>query len=247
MKIDDILKKNTTPLCVPAYAPGRHHFYNREYLNVVYETDPEALREVVPEPLEIEGNTVRFEFIMMPDSTGLGNYTESGQAISVSFNGEKGDYLSAMYVSSVGAISSGRETSAYPKKAGHSSLTVDGDTLVGTLDYGSLRIATATMGYKWQRLSEAEAVGVISRPTFMLKIQHGLQGELEKCLLTRMPPLRDLVVKWAWTGPARLQLFEHALAPVADLPVKRIVAASHILTDLNLEPVTPVFDYLQRK
>ncbi|MFJ5677866.1 hypothetical protein [Streptomyces sp. NPDC093097] len=28
----------------------------------------------------------------------------------------------------------------------------------------------------------------------------------------------DLTVKGAWAGPARLQLFAHALAPLADLP-----------------------------
>ena len=29
-------------------------------------------------------------------------------------------------------------------------------------------------------------------------------------------PRTDISVKEAWTGPARLQLFEHALAPMAE-------------------------------
>ncbi|MDP4086670.1 MAG: acetoacetate decarboxylase family protein, partial [Bacillota bacterium] len=48
----------------------------------------------------------------------------------------------------------------------------------------------------------------------------------------------------AWTGPARLQLFEHVLAPMADLPVREIVHASHILTDLILAAPSVVYDYL---
>ena len=49
----------------------------------------------------------------------------------------------------------------------------------------------------------------------------------------------------AWTGPARLQLFQHMLAPLADLPVLEIVSAGHILTDLTLNRVEPVHDYLK--
>jgi crotonobetainyl-CoA:carnitine CoA-transferase CaiB-like acyl-CoA transferase len=37
---------------------------------------------------------------------------------------------------------------------------------------------------------------------------------------------------------------ENALAPLADLPVREIVAASHILTDLTLASPTVVHDYL---
>jgi acetoacetate decarboxylase len=48
----------------------------------------------------------------------------------------------------------------------------------------------------------------------------------------------------AWTGPARLQLFEHALAPVADLPILEIVGAKHLLCDLTLDVGEVVFDYL---
>ncbi|MCF8608376.1 acetoacetate decarboxylase family protein [Gordonia sp. HY442] len=56
--------------------------------------------------------------------------------------------------------------------------------------------------------------------------------------------ITDVTVKEAWTGPARLQLLEHVMAPMADLPVLEVVSASHIVTDLTLAPVPPVFDYL---
>ena len=57
-------------------------------------------------------------------------------------------------------------------------------------------------------------------------------------------PRTDISVKEAWTGPARLQPFEHALAPMAGLPVREVVAASHIRVDLILAPFAPGFDYL---
>lgn len=47
-------------MTAPAYPPGRYRFVDREYMNIVYRTDPDALREVVPEPLEIDEPLVRF-------------------------------------------------------------------------------------------------------------------------------------------------------------------------------------------
>ena len=57
-------------------------------------------------------------------------------------------------------------------------------------------------------------------------------------------PRIDISVQEAWTGPARLPLFEHALAPMAGLPVREVVAAGHIRVDLILAAFAPVFDYL---
>ena len=239
----EVVKCFTTPLTGPAYTKDINRFNNREYLNIVYRTDLAALKQVVPEPLEIIEPLVRFEVMRMPDATGLGSYTESGQVIPVWFNGEAGDYLHAMYVDNFPAIAKGREFSAYPKLLGKPSLYVDSDTLVGTLDFGSLRVATATMGYKYYPVDKTEAFNEISRPTFMIKIMPGYNGEPRICELVRTQTT-DITIHGAWTGPARLQLFAHALAPLADLPVLEVVSAAHILTDLTLAPLTMVYDYL---
>jgi acetoacetate decarboxylase len=68
------------PLTSPAYPVGSYRFCNREYLIIAYGTDPKKLRELVPEPLQIEGDVVKFEFIRMPDSTGFGDYTEADRS-----------------------------------------------------------------------------------------------------------------------------------------------------------------------
>src|SRR3954453_2821225 len=84
------------PLTSPAYPPGPYRFVNREYLIVTYRTDPARLRAGVPEPLEPNGDLVKYEFIRMPDSTGFGDYTESGQIIPVSYRGREGSYSHCM-------------------------------------------------------------------------------------------------------------------------------------------------------
>ena len=244
MKESDVLQAVTTPLTSPAFAPTVPRFTDREYLNIVYRTDPEALRAVVPEPLEIDEPLVRFEIMRMNDVSAYGPYTEAGQAIAVSFDGEHGEYLHAMYLDSFAATASGREVSAFPKVMGSPSLFPDSGALVGTLDHGTQRVATATMGYKHHPMDLDAARAEITVPTFMLKKIPHYDGSPRVAELVRTA-ISDVVVKQAWTGPARLQLFAHVLAPLADLPVLEIVSASHVLTDLTLAPVTPVYDYLK--
>ena len=91
MKLADVRANAfAMPLNNPAYPRGPYKFYDREYVVISYRTDPDVLRAVVPEPLEVVGDTVNYEFIRMPDSTGFGDYTETGQVIPVRFRGADG-------------------------------------------------------------------------------------------------------------------------------------------------------------
>jgi acetoacetate decarboxylase len=56
----------------------------------------------------------------------------------------------------------------------------------------------------------------------------------------------EITVKGAWEGPAALELFQHALAPVASLPVRQVISGVHIQSDLTLGLGTVVHDYLAK-
>jgi acetoacetate decarboxylase len=247
MKIADVKAKAfAMPLTSPSFPPGPYRFVNREFLIITYRTDMDALKAVVPEPLEITDPIVKYEFIRMPDSTGFGDYTESGQVIPVSFNGQKGGFVHSMYLNDDAPIAGGRELWGFPKKLADPSLRVEKDTLVGTLDYGSLRVANATMGYKHKALDPVAVKASLEAPGFLLKIIPHVDGTPRICELVRYY-LEDVTVKGAWTGPAGLELFDHALAPVAELPVREVISATHILTDLTLGLGEVVYDYLNPK
>ena len=231
------------PLENPSFPPGPYRFVNREFLIVTYRTDPAALAELVPEPLEIVEPIVKYEFIRMPDSTGFGDYTESGQVIPVRFQGRKGGYVHAMFLDDDPPIAGGRELWGFPKKLASPSLRVEHDTLVGTLDYGPVRIATGTMGYKHRPVDRDAVLAALAEPGFLLKIVPHVDGTPRICELVRYH-LRDIVFKGAWSGPAALALHPHALAPVADLPVLEVLSALHLICDLTLEPGEVVHDYL---
>lgn len=233
------------PLASPSYPRGPYRFVNREFLVISYRTDAQALAALVPEPLVPTGDVIRFEFIRMPDSTGFGDYTESGQVVPVAFEGRTGVYVHSMYLDDDAPIAGGREIWGFPKKLGKPRLRVDKDTLLGTLNYGRVRVAVGTMGYKHRAADHDAVLRSLSQPNWLLKIMPDVDCSPRVCELVEYR-LEDVVLKGAWEGPAALQLFEHALAPVAALPVRQVLGGLHLTTDLTLGLGRMAHDYLRR-
>src|SRR5260370_6578251 len=104
------------PFASTSFPPGPYRFFNREYFVITYRTDMDALAAVVPEPLEVTEPLVKYEFIRMPDSTGFGDYTETGQVIPVRYKGEPGGYVLSMYLDDEGPNAGGRALLGFPQK-----------------------------------------------------------------------------------------------------------------------------------
>ena len=232
------------PISSPAYPKFPFRFVNRETIIITYRTDPKALASFVPAPLLPAEPIVKYEFISMPDSSGLGSYTETGQVVPVTFNGESGGFTHAMYLDNEAGIASGRELLGFPKVLAQPKLEIRNDALVGTLDYNGVRVATATMAYKYEPLDLAAVKKTLAAPGFLLKILPHVDGSARVCELVKYY-VTDITVKGAWTGPASLELHPHCLAPVAKLPVLEVLSAIHILTDLTIAGAEVVHDYLR--
>jgi acetoacetate decarboxylase len=244
MKIDDIRGgASAMPLNNPAYPKGPYRFYDREYVIITYRTDPELLRAVVPEPLEVIGDTVKYEFIRMADSTGFGDYTESGQAIPVAYKGERGTFVHSMYLDDEAPIAGGREIWGFPKKLATPKIRIEKDVLVATVHYGSVLCAVGTMGYKHRILPPEPVKRALDEPNFLIKIVPHVDNSVRICELVRYH-MQDVVLKGAWAGPAALQLFDHVICDVARLPVREVLGATHFVADLTLGLGEVVFDYL---
>ena len=245
---EDDVRKNAfaMPMHNPAYPPGPYRFVDREYLIITYRTDPKLLEALIPAPLKLAEPVVKYEFINMPDSTGFGHYCESGQVIPVTLDGVAGGYVHSMYLNDHPPIAAGRELWGFPKKLGDPELRVHKDTLMGTLDYSDFRVATGTMGFKHKALDPSAVAKSMATPSFLLKIIPHVDGSARICELVQYS-LSDITVKGAWSGPGALDLRDHALAPVADLPVLEVISTVHIIADLTLPLGTVAFDYLARR
>jgi acetoacetate decarboxylase len=150
-----------------------------------------------------------------------------------------------MFLNDEGPIAGGRELWGFPKKLAEPTLRTEVDTLLGTLDYGPVRVATGTMGYKHSEANLAHVKASLEAPNFLLKIIPHVDGSPRICELVEYH-LEHVLLKGAWTGPAALSLTPHALAPVAELPVLEVVSAIHIVADLTLGLGKVVHDYLRQ-
>jgi acetoacetate decarboxylase len=108
---------------------------------------------------------------------------------------------------------------------------------------GPVRIATGTMGFKHRAIDRAEVQRALEKPNYLLKIPD-VDGLPRICELVDYR-LEDIAMKGAWTGPASLDLSPHALAPVAELPVREVISATHIIADLTLGLGKVIYNYLK--
>lgn len=255
MKADDVLKLNSMPIIGGSYPRGPYRFFNREYLIITYETDAELLKSLIPEPLVPENNTVSYEFMNMPDSSGFGSYAESGVVIPCLLGQEKVNFTLMMFLNDEPPITGGREIWGFPKKWGTPNLSVVKDTLTGTLHYDDHLVAMGTMRYKHHNMlcdadhkhaqnmqSVAERLG---KKQVNLKLIPDVDGTPAIAQLVSYRMI-DATIKFAYTGDARLHLVPHVNAPVADLPVRKIVGAAHFKADITLPYGQVEHDYLKK-
>ena len=195
---------------------------------ITYRTDPDKLRELVPEPLEIDEPLVKFEFIRMPDSTGFGDYTESGQVIPVSFQGRKGGYTHCMFLNDRAADRGRPRALGLSQEARRARRCASRSTRWSAR---STTVRSASPRRPWatstRRPTSTRSQASLAAPNFLLKIIPHVDGTPRICELVEYY-LEDVTLKGAWTGPAALSLIPHALAPVAELPVLEVVSAVHI-------------------
>jgi len=234
-----------SPLGGHTYPRPPFRFKNREFLIITYRTDPEALRRVVPAPLVPREPVVKYEFIKMPDSSGLGDYMETGQVIPVMLDGRPGNYTHRMFLDNAPAVFSGRELFGFPKVFGKPKLKVRSDTLVGTLDISGVRVATATMGFKHHPVPVEPIEKSLSQPSYLVKIIPNADGsnrvlELVNC------KIGNVSVKEAWSGPSSLELHPHWLSDMNQLPILEILDTVHLVADLTIESAETVHNYLDQ-
>src|ERR1700744_4515265 len=246
MRAEDILNLPSMPLASPTYPKGPYRFVDREYMVITYETDPEVIRHQLPEPLEpLDKPLVSYEWINMPDSSGFGSYTESGTVIPCKFQGEDVNFVSQMYLDDDPPIAGGREIWGFPMKFVNPKHDIVKDTLTGTLEYAGQQVALGTMGYKHESMAGngLATQAKLGKTQVNLKLIPSIDGTPAICQLVALN-LTEITVKGSWRGPGRLHLVPHVNAPVADLPVRRVIEAHHFIADLTLPYGRVLYDYL---
>ena len=149
---DDIIKPGfSTPLDAPMIPGFPFTFRDMRILTLVYRTDIDAIRGLLPEPLVPTGDEVMIHFYQMNDTSWLGPYNEVNVMVGAELAGQAtGAYSPYLFLSSDVGVAHGREVHGQPKKLAEPRLEFRGDLIVGTLERNGIEVVTGTMPYKQQ-------------------------------------------------------------------------------------------------
>ncbi len=241
----DVLALSSMPLQSPTFPFGPFRFFNRQYLIIAYQTDPAAIRQALPEPLEPDGDEVSVQWLDLPDGEGFGAYSAAAQVIPCRFKGLACNFISQMYVNNTSPLAGGREIWGYPMKHGVAKLSTASDTLTGTLEYAGITTAIGTMTYKHKAMPQTQdrEQRLLGKTQVTLKIIPGVDGKPEIAQLIGIN-FSDVQVVGAWTGEARLELHPSVNCTVSDLPVHRVTSGLQMVTNMTLPYGQLLHDYL---
>ena len=111
------------------------NFPNAEMLWGIFKTDPEIVREILPQPLKPSLEARGIAFVARYPETNFGcGYNEGALLLNCEFKGERGVYCLSMPVDDDMAMIAGREYYGYPKKIADAiTLESDGTSAIGSV------------------------------------------------------------------------------------------------------------------
>jgi len=242
----------STPLDAPLYPRYPIPFRDIEFLTLQYRTDPEAIRRLVPEPLEPTGDTVLLHVARMGDVPGLGAEIHEcnvmvGVRLDTAGGSISGSYSPYFFLDSDRAIAQGREVQGQPKRAAIVDLQVRGDLVVGTVVANGIEVLMGTLPYKQQPASLDELRSRVDMVTNInLKIVPNMDGTIAlKQLVAR--DLQNVRVLECWSGPGTVELRPNAAVPLYRLPVLEFLDGYHWRAEFELVGGRVLHDYLENE
>jgi acetoacetate decarboxylase len=99
------------------------------------------------------------------------------------------------------------------------------------------------MAYKYKKMNEQDVLQSLTKTNILLKIIPDVDYKTKIAQLVKYN-LCDVNLKFAYEGPARLDLIPHINAPAAYLPVRKVLGGRHICADITLPYGEMYHDYL---
>jgi acetoacetate decarboxylase len=188
-------------------------------LVATYETDPEAIRAVLPPPLSPPAEPlVRVTIATVDLGRGYPTFGAGTFAVHARHDDVDGDYALVMPMTTEQAVVGGRETFGEPKKLAQISLDRDGDDVHGHFT----RMGTTFLEITGRVTGEVEPTPDRTRTSFYLKFLpsptgKGFDGEPMLVHCRRAEKTRT-----AWNVDGEVLLRESRFDPVVDLPVLKL-------------------------
>ena len=229
---------------MPPYGPPPYRYEGSQLISITFETSPDILRALVPEPLSVDaGNqmsiTIGLQKIVAPGPT----YYEAYISIPVSYAGTRGIYLPVLYLDKVMPILGGREIWGFSKVDAeiHFEKT-DGKIFARVIQNGTMLI-DIVMSLGGEELFPPE--NSTSQPVFNVKLIPSVKKDAppDVMQLTSMIPREEKVTK-LHRGEATLVLGSNYFSPLSKIPVRKITDCMYTESGFILGYGEVVYDYL---
>ena len=221
------------PADAAAYQSPPFYYRGTRAISVAFETDLEAALEALPAPLEMsEPATAVLSFYEYPWTT-FGPYNEAILSLLVAHKGRPMNYIMHIAVTTEPPMLAGREIWGFPKKLAHIEFKNDRDMVCGTLERpAGIRLASAIV--RPERPADNGHSAAAPPPVSMRLIPSAEEHGRPSCAEIIETSAQVKVIE-AWTGVGSVAFAEGSrLDPWNRLPVKRVIQASYVLSEMTL-------------
>jgi acetoacetate decarboxylase len=220
------------PVDAPLFAKPPIYYRYAETVSVTYETDAEAVLDLLPEGLTLlEPATAVLIFAKYPFST-LGAYEETILCIPCIWNNEIKVYIPHIFVNNDIPQIAGREVWGYPKKIAKITINKEYDIIMGQMERpeGNL-ICTAGIRPETHAEEGQNDIGILSL-RIIPSPEEGAQPSVAE--LIEVP--QNIEVLESWSGPGWAKFHSNSvLDPLHKLTVKNVLSANYRIYHSILE------------
>jgi len=243
------MKSYSMPALMPPFTERPWHYKNRTDVMIFFKADTEDIARMllpsVEPPIEPDPEglcSVYFSHTDFVHGFGTG-YNEMVIGAMARFMGQKGFFISYVFVDSDVALIAGREVEGAPKRMAKITINKEGELITGSLVRDGIEIIQATMKPLWP--AKPEEIPPVF-PPWLLKRIPSVEGppamsidQLVSVILT------DIQVKEVWKGVGRVAFTESVIAPFAALKPKEYLDAFYIVQEFKDTSGKVIYDFLK--
>ena len=227
--------------------PRAQRHIESEQLLLAYESDPDAIRALLPEPLRAEGKVVLLAFVATP-APARGADVELRLMLPARLGEREVLYVVRSFLDEDDLLRLAARIGLATRHA-HPRLLSVHDSVCGVLSLRGQTFAVAGLLAAWSTREPVTPVPVreallqsLHRPQVQLRVILDAAGAPALAQLVATTPV-DVQVRHAWSGAAQIEYLPFPPAPFADLPVLRTLGGVHAFAALSLAAIEVMHDY----
>jgi acetoacetate decarboxylase len=234
------LSSTTFPYPMPPFV-----YENNQMVSVTFRTSPDVLRELVPEPLVINQDSLMTVYIGMlnivePEQV---PYYEAAIVIPAAYGDIQGSYMPVLYLDKALPITIGREIWGFPKFQADFSMEVKDGVVHASVRNAGTTLIDITL-HSGEPVSPAPpSTGSVILMKSIPSVKGGSTYDVKQLTTALVRDSKDSEVN---PGEAKLSLGSTVSDPLGMIPVIEVISGVYTIGGFVLDYGEVVYDYLSQ-